>query len=296
MLQVVIQAEHTVQVALVALPVVVNEAQGTLIGGIAVAVHVVVPEIGQDLLHLCGGDVDAVSQIGSGQTGNGTGLNGGLCPDLVQEQQVGILQQTHLLNAGQGVDLAVLHIDQLSLDVRTLLQDLGEVGHILQIVADGNQDLSLGVLDDLAGGHTGMVDGIGAIIGVAEDQVLLLGIDGLGDILPEHIDIGAGEQVLHDLHIIVVQCRSVLGRINAEGKLLGTLLVDDGGGSIGPLEAIVSNQAVDTGTLLLGGFSTAAAAHQGQQHSGKNQNRNQFFHVCFLLLFYYSFREPIMTP
>ena len=271
MLQVVVQAEHAVEVALVALPVVVDKAQRTLVVGLAVAVHVVVAEVGQESLHLRGREGQAVHQIGFGDAGDSAGLDGLGRPGLVQEEDVGALQQAHLLHAGQGVDLAVL-TGELALDVGALFQDLGKVRHVLKVIADGEQHVALGVLDDLAGAHAGVVDRVGTVAGVAEDQVLLLAVDGLGHVLPGHEDIGAVKQVLHDLHVVVVKRGRVLGRIDAERDLLGALVVEDGGLGIRPLVAVLADQFVYLGALAVIHLGVAAAAGRQREHERKKRD------------------------
>ena len=164
--------------------------------------------------------------------------------------------------------LRMLEIDELGLDVRAFFKDLGEVGHVLKIVADGKKHLALRILDDLAGAHARMVDGIGTVVGIAEDQVLLLAIDGFGYVLPADEYVGAVVQILHDLHVVVVESRRVLGRIDVERDLLGPLLIDDWGLGIFPLVAVFGNQGVHSRALAVVRFlvSAASAGGQGEDH------------------------------
>ncbi len=175
-----------------------------------------VTEIGQQLFHLTRLQREAVLELIFCQAFDGTGSDGFLGPGDVQEQEVRALQQAHFLNAGQRVDFAVFNVDELGLDVRAFFQQLFEVGHIVQIIADGHQHLALGILDDFACAHAGMVNRIGAVIRIAEDQVFLLRVDRLGHVFPVHLDIGLCIQIRHDLHVIVVQSGCILGGIDRE--------------------------------------------------------------------------------
>ena len=243
-LQVVVQTEHAVQVALVALPVVVHEAQRPFVVCLAVSVHIMIPEIGQDFFHLAALQRQAVLQLIRRQVADRAGFNRFLRPGNVQEQQVRALQQAHLFNSGQGVDLSVLHVQQLVPDIRPLLQQFGEIRHILQVIADRYQHLALGIFDDFTGTHARVIDRVRTVVLVAEDQVLLLGVNGFGYVFPVDLHIGLGEQVSHNLHIVVILRAGVLGRIHPEGDVLRALFVQDRSGSVLPLESIVVHQGI----------------------------------------------------
>ena len=247
MLQVVIQAKHAVQVTLVALPVIVHKAQGTFVIRLAVSVHVMVPEIGQDFFHLAALQRQAVRQLVRRQVADRACFDGFLRPCDVQEQQVRTLQQAHFLNARKGVNLSVLHVQQLVFDVRPFLQQFGKIRHIFQVIADRNQHLALGILDDLAGTHARVVNRVRPVVSVAEDQVLLLGVDGFGYVLPVNLYIRLGIQVRHDLHVVVILRAGILGRINPEGDFLRALFVQDRRGRVFPLESVGVRQGVPAG-------------------------------------------------
>ena len=205
MLQVVVEAEHPVKIALIALPVVINEAHRALVVLLAVSVHVVVAEIGEKVAHLLRGQRKAVRKVSLGKPLHRAGLDGVRGPVLVQEENVRVLQKSHLLHARKRIDLPILHVDELRLDIRPFLKDFGEVGHVFQIIADRHKNVALRVFDDLAGAHARVVDGIRAVVRVAEDQVLLLAVNGLGNIFPVYGHVGARIKILHDLHVVVIQ-------------------------------------------------------------------------------------------
>ena len=87
---VVVEAEHAVEVALIALPVVVDEGHRALVV-LPVAVHVVVEEVGEKALHLRRGETDAVLDVLCGETRDCARFDGLERPVLVEEQKVGIL-------------------------------------------------------------------------------------------------------------------------------------------------------------------------------------------------------------
>ena len=284
--EVVIKTEHAVQVALIALPVVIDKAQRAFVACIAVAVHVVVAEVAEHCLHLIAGEVQTVLQVRSRNAGNCARFDRGGSPVLIEEEDVRILQKSHLLDARQRVDLAVLDVDELCLDVGTLFEDLGEVGHVFKIVGNRQQDLALGVLDDLARAHTGVIDRVGTVVRVAEDQVFLLCIHGFGNILPRHEHVGAFIQILHDLHVVVIERGCVLGRIDAEREFLCALFIEDRGVRVGPLEAVFLYELLNAGTFLLVAALSAAAARDHRQYEEQCERQcDTFFHVAFLLIF-----------
>ena len=139
-----------------------------------------------------------------------------------------------------------------------------------------------------------MVDGVGPVVRVAEDQVLLLAVDGLGNVLPDYVHVGLLKQILHDLHVVVVQGRGVLGGVDVEGDLAGTLVVQDGGAGVGPLEAILRLQGlhVRAGRFVTLFAATAAAGGQGEQHRGQHKSRNQFFHLRITSILFNCFCFP----
>ena len=280
-----------------------------------------IPEIGQDFFHLAALQRQAILQLIRRQVADRAGFNRFLRPGDVQEQQVRALQQAHLFNSGQGVDLSVLHVQQLVPDIRPLLQQFGEIRHILQVIADRYQHLALGVFDDFAGTHARVVDRVRTVVLVAEDQVLLLGVNGFGYVFPVDLHIGLGEQVSHNLHIVVILRAGVLGRIHPEGDVLRALFVQDRSGSVLPLESIVVHQGIScsgcrrgsgfflfllsrcscgfflllfcgssSGFFLLFSrsgvfFISAAAGRQGNHQDSHHQDNQPFFQVFFHFVF-----------
>ena len=124
-----------------------------------------------------------------------------------------------------------------------------------------------------------MVDGVGAVVGVAEDEVLLLRVDGLGDVLPLDEDVGVLIERLHDVHVVVVLRGRILGRVDAEGDLLRALFIENGCGSVLPLVAVIFDEGIDR--IALAVVSAAAGGEGGEGEHGRaaeRDRRNRFLH------------------
>ncbi len=181
----------------------------------------------------------------------------GVEPGGVDVQEVRVLQDPELFDRGEGVDVP-LGVGERRPDVGTFLEDRRERrGVLLDEVFEGQQRPVAAVLDDLGVAQTRVVEDVGQAV-ACEHEVLLLGVDLLGEVGPVDRDVGVLLPLLNELHVAVVGGEG--GLRPAEGQR--DLRVDDRQ----PLEV-----EADVGRLVVDGSATPSSAGGQQQRPGDGE-------------------------
>ena len=266
-------AEHREQAVLLA---VVQKAEGDLIGGAAVAVHVVVAESLQGVLKLLQRGGQRQAQL--------------VQPGLVDEQLVvGLGRQ--LGQAGQAVDVAVRRGERLA--VFLVLQQLADVGAVLlDHVLQRDQDALRGVFDHVHVGEDALaVEGVGQLAG--KQQALLFVPAVLRAHVPFDVHVGLLLQVLEELQIREVFVVAALG-----GQLKGLLFLEDGQ-SLG-VEVVGRYGGAGRGLGAVVCLLRHTAGQRRAHHGGCQHAAQDLFHRVSSFVLVVSldqpFTEPTITP
>ena len=200
----------------------------------------------------------------------------------VLADEEGVILQRGLLQAGQAVVLAVGLRDggQVVLHV-VLLDELGVVGHILDIVGNGDnaaagdiRSFRVDLGDDVGGsaGRNGQGNLIG-VVGVVNDGQFQMDVGGILDGLKDAL---ADPLVVHGIGGVVVEEHRVgdrLVRVEVLAVLIAEVRLVRSSGVGG------SSAAIGVGGACSRGAAGAAAGSQRQHHAGSQHEGCELFHV-----------------